>query len=501
MHNKPAEPRSLYLPEYYQSRDVPAYFSDIAAFESDIVYQPEIYPVAELLAKGTGRSRIIDVGCGIGRKLAGCSTRRRVGIDRGVNLDYARANFGDAAEWIETDLENALPEHLLRQIDEHDVVICSDVIEHLSDPFPLIASLRQCFMQGALIITSTPDRDLVRGVDHRGPPDNPAHVREWNIAEYRALLEQNGLPVTYIGLTLNNNKDRLLRTIISIHDPLLQTGRSASSRRPLAIVSVFNEEDVIRETISDLINQGCDVHVIDNWSADGTPDILKACKFEFGDHVALELFPPTYSPSASWRQILTRKAEIAAKHAGRWVLHTDADEIRRGYVPGVTLADSLAAVEKAGWNRVNFSLLNFRPVNDRAFIPGTLRTHLLHFEFGDKLGHFLQKKAWIQGCEQVDLASSGGHEATFADARDCPYNFLLMHYPLRSKEHAARKIFQDRLPRWSADEQRMGWHQHYACVATEQIFTWHSDRLKEMNEDFWAEHGLDALLGRKLGRP
>jgi hypothetical protein len=42
---------------------------------------------------------------------------------------------------------------------------------------------------------STPERDLLWGVEHTGPTINKKHVREWNKNEFLRLLEHCGLSI------------------------------------------------------------------------------------------------------------------------------------------------------------------------------------------------------------------------------------------------------------------------------------------------------------------
>src|SRR5262249_397441 len=49
----------------------------------------------------------------------------------------------------------------------------------------------------------------------------------------------------------------------------------AGFRPPVAILSCFNENDIIEETVLDLFAQGCEVVVLDNWSTDGTWETLQ----------------------------------------------------------------------------------------------------------------------------------------------------------------------------------------------------------------------------------
>ena len=77
----------------------------------------------------------------------------------------------------------------------------------------------------------------------------------------------------------------------------------------------------------------------------------------------------------AWVKRLGRsKEEIAAAWPGRWIIHTDADEIRRPPSADLTMAQGLAMAEAYGSNRINFNLVNYRPTSAEPFAPGTLRS-------------------------------------------------------------------------------------------------------------------------------
>jgi hypothetical protein len=61
-----------------------------------------------------------------------------------------------------------------------DLVIASDVIEHLADPDALLHFLHYIVrIAPCYVVISTPDRNLLRsGTHNNGPPFNPAHLRE-----------------------------------------------------------------------------------------------------------------------------------------------------------------------------------------------------------------------------------------------------------------------------------------------------------------------------------
>jgi hypothetical protein len=81
--------------------------------------------------------------------------------------------------WMELDFKN--PPTL-----QADLIIASDVIEHLLDPDDLMSYLEA--IHPGYVVLSTPDRNLLRAGTHNGPPRNPAHTREWSFAEFEAYI-------------------------------------------------------------------------------------------------------------------------------------------------------------------------------------------------------------------------------------------------------------------------------------------------------------------------
>jgi glycosyltransferase involved in cell wall biosynthesis len=202
----------------YVSRPRAEYFDiDAAVDNSGQVWQPDVYEVAGLVATALGATRMVDIGCGRADKLLGLGDSfATVGIDVGSNVAECRRRYPGRA-WHDIDLETIRPEQLEGLVDAGCVVICSDVIEHLSDPGPLTRTLAHYAGIAAAVVTSTPERDLTRGVDDPGPPANPCHVREWAFDELRAYLAHCGFPrFAFYGLTRSNSLRDEWFTLISI---------------------------------------------------------------------------------------------------------------------------------------------------------------------------------------------------------------------------------------------------------------------------------------------
>jgi hypothetical protein len=250
--------------------------------------------------------------------------------------------------------------------------------------------------------------------------------------------------------------------------------------RVVAIVSVFNEADILQESLEHLFAHEVEAYVIDNGSNDGSRDV--ADKLIGHGVVAAETFQPT-DREFRWKDILNRKSAVAASLDADWFIHHDADEFRDSPWPGLTLADAIAAVDEAGYNAIDFALLNFWPITDWPSPElGQVQRTLTHFGRGEPFNE-RQIRCWKRQLEPVDLASSGGHEARFPNRNVFPIRFVLRHYPIRSVEHGRRKVFEERLPRFSAEERAIGWHVQYDDLRTLPVFSRNETSLMKFEPD------------------
>lgn len=228
------------------------------------------------------------------------------------------------------------------------------------------------------------------------------------------------------------------------------------SARPLTIVPVYNEADILPYTVRHLLEQGCDVHLVDNWSTDGS--VSDAAMIAMGDEDGLltsERWPVDGpDPQWQWTKILQRIEEIAMARQG-WVMFNDADEIRRSR--GETLAEGFARVRRDGMNAVSFQVFEFWPTDN--FYAGDPEQHFQFYRNGidARLPHI---KAWFSWGQRVDLHSHGGHRADFPSRKVAPAPWILKHYPIRSVEQGTRKL-RDRRARYAPAELARNWHVQY----------------------------------------
>ena len=207
----------LFLPDDYNHRPEAVYFDDTPLHRHEKIHQPHVYYYAEYLLKNKHYDAIIDIGSGNGEKLSFLSHSKKMGLDFGKNLEFCKANYPDS-DWVQVYLESESETKEFAFPSGKALIICSDVVEHLVNPLPLLALLKRAVYEGHSVITSTPDRVVLRGREHNGPPTNVSHIREWSIVEYFELLKTYlTIPVVY-GHTINNNIDRKYSTLISFHD-------------------------------------------------------------------------------------------------------------------------------------------------------------------------------------------------------------------------------------------------------------------------------------------
>lgn len=314
-----------------------------------------------------------------------------------------------------------------------------------------------------------------------------------------STLSGLGIAPTLIGST--RVAGRRSATVIVVDNLVGRAEKSAPPRdfHVLAIVTTFNESDIIRSTIDALLADGVRVHVVDNWSTDGTFEILAA--YAAADSVTVERFPEAPRSTFNHTELL-RRVEVVSQHSDAdWVIHHDADERRRSPWSALSLRAGLWTAHRSGFNAVNHTVLTFRPVDDGWTAGVDPEQYLRHFEIEPRSDLLLQIRAWRRG-PSLELARSGGHEAEFPGRRVFPYRFLLKHYPLRSQAQAERKIFRERRRRWNPEERARGWHHHYDDVSVGQAFTWSPQELTEYVDDATqSDHIIPLVGGPEVGQP
>jgi SAM-dependent methyltransferase len=204
---------TYFLKPGYRSRSRVEYFVDDV---DDAVYQPDVYAITALAARRVGASCIIDVGCGRAAKLMELAGEfETVGIDVGANLEHCRRQH-PTRTWLACDLDRPHTLPVPPEVLARSVIVCSDVVEHLLQPEHLLRSLSAALRHARLAVISTPERDVTRGFADMGPPANPCHIREWNLAEFTRLLEHHALPPLRTALTRSDDRWAAAQTMLIV---------------------------------------------------------------------------------------------------------------------------------------------------------------------------------------------------------------------------------------------------------------------------------------------
>jgi hypothetical protein len=170
---------TFYIHSGYKHRDPAIYFDDTPNSDQS---QLEVYQFAKEICDRDRLKTVVDIGCGsaykLVRYLGGLKT---VGIDVEKTCEWLKAKYPDRT-WEDVASYKASGHGV-------DMVVASDVIEHVTDPDALMATIKA--IAPGYIVLSTPDRDLLRLGTHDGPPLNQSHIREWNFAEFEAYVKEH----------------------------------------------------------------------------------------------------------------------------------------------------------------------------------------------------------------------------------------------------------------------------------------------------------------------
>ena len=144
-------------------------------------WQQTVYELALSRLKEMGGKSLVDVGCGSAYKLINMfGDYDTLGIELPETYYWLLEKY-PSNKWMA--FENTDPSRL-----RCDMVICSDVIEHVRNPDILMDFLKSINFR--CLVLSTPERDSVRGAADFGPPENTSHYREWNRQEFNEYVSK-----------------------------------------------------------------------------------------------------------------------------------------------------------------------------------------------------------------------------------------------------------------------------------------------------------------------
>lgn len=161
--------KKYYIKETYIHRDHVNFFDDTNNTDA---WQKEVYEYALALCIKNDFKSVMDIGTGSAFKL----------LKYFSEYDTLGIDLPKTIEWLNFTYPHRRWSSDFSPKQGFDIIIASDVIEHLLDPDDLLNMIIECAPK--FIILSTPDRDTLPRKSVDGPPVNGAHVREWSFEEF-----------------------------------------------------------------------------------------------------------------------------------------------------------------------------------------------------------------------------------------------------------------------------------------------------------------------------
>jgi len=400
----------------YRVREVPVYFDDVAIQGSDVIWQPDVYTYAVYLARCFKCSYIIDIGCGSAQKLVKLYPEFQViGVDYKDNIQYCQKEYA-FGEWIEWNLEEQGVIPIQPDILSKSVIIAVDVIEHLIHPDFLLENLKSCLNYAPVALLSTPERELTRGLKDAGPPNNPSHIREWNLPELESLLISYDLQVEFMGLTRSNNKDNQKWTSLAVmgNNQQPKICPAPDDFRAISIMTASNDEDIILSSLNHLISNGIEVYVINYGSNDSTGELARSLLGK-GVIGVEDIHIESSASSSQDERLLNKITEISKMLKADWFIHQNANELRESPWPSASLKDTIYYVDQRGFNCIDHTVLNFYPVGDD-FRPGSDFSAYKYFDLVTDPNQSRQVNVWKHLDQHVHLSPEGDYNIDFEDA-------------------------------------------------------------------------------------
>jgi len=245
----PAQLPEIYPPTYYTvNPDSPVHFADRL---QRLKLRRDVGRVVALM-RGREIRSVVDLGCGDGERLAGLGEALPGEVElTGLDLqpDVARADelVRRGVRVVQANLEEDLG--VLRD-DGHDLVIMSQILEHLRDPVSVLRNVRRKLTPGGCVLVETPN---LGGLDFRlfherswGAYHIPRHFHLFTRATLSAAVERAGLDVVRRGFLPAGFFIVSLRSALGL-DSVARSGRFGEflNMRNLPVVAFFSALDML----------------------------------------------------------------------------------------------------------------------------------------------------------------------------------------------------------------------------------------------------------------
>jgi hypothetical protein len=466
---------------------------------------PDLPHFVAYLGHQFGCGHILAIGSLLVDQLAGIKPKFEITVIESAKNIEAYKKQCATINWIEDDFiqpdfKITIPDQVLKT----SIVIYATTSENISDS--MLNVLKNIMVHTPICVVSTCSHNILTPNQNHINKLAPRHEILRDHLNLKAVLKSKELYVIFEGSAAGTVVDFEKTAIVAViaktpHERIniYQPG-APPNFRVVAIISAYNEEDIIIPSLQYLIDQGIEVYLIDNWSTDDTYNLAE--NFLGGGLIGIEKFPKDEpAPFFELGKLLQRVEILSTQLQADWFIHHDVDEIRESPCPDIRLKDAIYMVDQAGFNCIDHTVVEFKPTDDN-FAPGSdFRSYFKYFQFGKRPGDFVQIKAWKNTGQTISLAETGGHEVRFEGRKVYPYKFLLRHYQIRSQAQGERKVLKERKRRWHPDERAKGWHTHYDAIQENHDFICSPSELEFFDERlFYKKYLTERLSGIGIAR-
>lgn len=228
-----------------------------------------------------------------------------------------------------------------------------------------------------------------------------------------------------------------------------------------AVLAVRNEYHYLKVLLPHLAKQNIDVVIIDHESNDESHKLYT--KYKNKPITSVETLK--YSGVFSLTKQLQKKSEVYKTLSHDWIVHHDADEILEHYKSGYTLRDAIEEAEYSGYNILNFEEFTFIPEPNKDYTTSNYYKNLRQYYFFEKNKNYYNR-AWKRSAK-LSSEKFGGHILEGDEVSISPYNHILRHYIILSKDHAEKKYVGRP---FDSNEVKKGWHKNRLHITKKDLF-------------------------------
>ena len=185
----------------------------------------EYWYVRSHLLSSTKRSdKILEIGCGFGYLTFAMkqSNYNACGIDLSQEvIETAKSLFGEG-------FYNKSIQDFIKKKEKFDLIILTEVIEHVPDPVELILECKQILRQNGTILISTPNRSIYSSQLSWSVEAPPVHLWWFNKKGIRSLANCCKLDCTFLS---------------GFSSPFQKNWKKVSTRHSVNKYNIFNEND------------------------------------------------------------------------------------------------------------------------------------------------------------------------------------------------------------------------------------------------------------------